>query len=456
MAFNLQRDHAVPEVPLPEPHSAEALRRDLVEEAFGPVYVRGARVRIGLIALVLLGIMVVQAATDTHSWRLRFAALVIVGITPLAVFDLARSRRAGFRLGAGIVPMGLPVVAILQFCVLFATGGIESPFLPMLPMFTVVMALALGEHRGVPLLVLASATGIWFLTLGELYGWLPDINPSIFGGGDRAGHNDVHLLTTAAFATFLMVMAAIGGRAVRSRFDQIVLRALDARDDELAAHTAHARDLNLMTAEIAHELKNPLAGIKLLAALVAKDVDGKTGERVGVLRQEVDRMQAILDEFLNFSRPLVPLSMVEADLAELCADVVALHEGIARDRDVTLAISGDAPVWVRGDPRKLRQVLINLVQNAIDASPPRTHVEIAPRANGADAIVEVRDRGPGIAVSVADRAWEPGVTTKETGSGLGLPVARALCRQHGGDVDLVARPDGGTTAVVRIPAGRAS
>ena len=286
-------------------------------------------------------------------------------------------------------------------------------------------------------------------------GWLPDINPLLFGGGGRAGHNDAHLLTSALVLTILVVGVALGGGALRAGFEQMVTRALDARDDELAAHTAHARDLNVMTAEIAHELKNPLAGIKLLAALVAKDVDGRTAERVSVLRQEVDRMQAILEEFLNFSRPLVPLSMVEVDLTGLCSDVAALHEGIARERLVALRVAGDEPVRVRCDARKVRQVLINLVQNAIDASPRGADVELAPRLADNSAIVEVRDRGPGVAVAIAGREWEPGVTTKDTGSGLGLTVARALCRQHGGDLELTPRNGGGTSAIVHIPTGDA-
>ena len=88
----------------------------------------------------------------------------------------------------------------------------------------------------------------------------------------------------------------------------MLTEAMQDRDRALAMHVEQSRALTMFAAEIAHELKNPLASIKGLGALVAKDVQGRTGERMTVLRGEVDRMQAALEEFLNFSRPLAPIS----------------------------------------------------------------------------------------------------------------------------------------------------
>jgi signal transduction histidine kinase len=129
---------------------------------------------------------------------------------------------------------------------------------------------------------------------------------------------------------------------------------------------------------------------------------------------------------------------------------------MARQRRVALVVRA-APAPVRCDARKVKQVLINLVQNALDASAAGGAVEIeVPEPLGGAARVLVLDRGPGVDPAVAGRAFDPGVTSKASGSGLGLTIARALARQHGGDVDLGPRDGGGSAAVLRLPADAAA
>jgi signal transduction histidine kinase len=171
-----------------------------------------------------------------------------------------------------------------------------------------------------------------------------------------------------------------------------------------------------------------------------------------VLRREVDRMQAILDEFLNFSRPLVPLAVGRCDVGELAREVGALHEGICHERGVALEVR-EASVPVPCDPRKVKQILVNLVQNALEASPPGAAVELEAAATlDGGARVRVLDRGRGLDPAMGDSVFTPGYTTKPRGSGIGLTIARSLARQHGGDLLVSPRPGGGTVAELSLPA----
>jgi signal transduction histidine kinase len=118
---------------------------------------------------------------------------------------------------------------------------------------------------------------------------------------------------------------------------------------------------------------------------------------------------------------------------------------------VHLAVEG-AGVSTRCDPRKVKQVLINLVQNALDASAPGAEVRlVAERTETGGALVRVLDRGSGVDPNLGERVFAPGVTTKSNGSGLGLTIARSLARQHGGDLLLRSRTGGGTEALLLLP-----
>jgi signal transduction histidine kinase len=251
----------------------------------------------------------------------------------------------------------------------------------------------------------------------------------------------------------VLVVMRVASGAIRASLDSMLARSVGAQQESLRAHAERTEELTALSAEIAHELKNPLASVKGLAVLLVQHLpEGKGAERLAVLRREVDRMQATLEEFLNFSRPLVPLALGTCDVAALCREVAVLHEGMAQERGVALE-PPPGRVLARCDPRKVRQILINLVQNAIDASPIGRAVELLAEADGEGAaVLRVLDRGRGIEPSLGDTAFKPGVTTKESGFGLGLTIARALARQHGGELALRPREGGGTEAAVTLPA----
>jgi signal transduction histidine kinase len=162
-------------------------------------------------------------------------------------------------------------------------------------------------------------------------------------------------------------------------------------------------------------------------------------------------MQGILDEFLNFSRPLVPLSQRPTELRAVIDHVVELHEALASERRVELVVTGE--VEARCDPRKVEQIVINLVQNALHVAPAGSQIELSLTRVGELAQLLVRDEGPGLSAELLQRAFEPGVTSKDDGNGLGLTVARSLARQHGGELELSPRSDArsGCEAKLELP-----
>lgn len=382
-------------------------------------------------------------------WRVAILASVVGLVGVVGVVEAARFRRSGA--GGATIPANVALMGLFQLAIVFATGALESPLMPAVLPFAVAAAVVIGPRPPLLWVIVPQVLAVWVFALGALYGFLPDVNLPFLGGGARAGHSDAHLWTSAAVLTGALAIANSVGLGLRGLFDRMLARALHARAGELEAHREHAAELGALSGEIAHELKNPLATVKGLAALLERDVEGRPAERLAVLRGEVDRMQGILEEFLNFSRPLVPLAQERVDLDGLAREVATLHEGMARGRGVAVVVDeGDAPVTL-GDRRKLRQVLINLVQNALDASPRGEEVRIRAVAGPGGAAVEVLDRGPGPPDTLGERIFEAGVTTKDTGSGLGLTIARALARQHGGDLRLEPRPGGGCRAVLTLP-----
>jgi signal transduction histidine kinase len=434
--------------PVPPPPGHREIQHEELSRLFGRMV--GARL-VAIPPLLALALWLVWP--DPSAWRRALGAVTVAVLLAFFVAEWVRLRRRGFTPGAVVRNVGFGIVGFAALAL--TTGGLASPFL-IVSLFLSVISGIFVPWPANGLLALFQIGATWAFAAAALTRAVPDFNLGAFGGGPTLPVPDAWFLAQASLLTVGYAFATTAGRAVRWSFDRMVQRAASAQEESLRLHADRAEELTALSAEIAHELKNPLASVKGLAGLLAQHLpDGKPAERLAVLRREVDRMQSVLDEFLNFSRPLVPLALGDSDVGALCREVAALHEGMARERGVEIAVRAPA-VPVRCDPRKAKQVLVNLVQNALDASPTGAAVEIEAEA-GTDggARVRVLDRGRGLEPALAAQVFSPGVTSKADGSGLGLTIARALARQHGGDVDLVPRPGGGTAAVMTLP-GRAA
>ncbi|QDF05363.1 sensor histidine kinase [Myxococcus xanthus] len=417
---------------------------DIQLKHFGRLFGRLVRVRLFLSLLLLLSAVCV-AVIDGAPWRCVFMSVVGVGAFTCFFQEFRRFQRDG--VDARSVPLNLWMGQIILTCIIVGTGGIASPVLPAaLPLGFLSSLTAAPRERS--RLLMAQLSTLMVVSFVQISGLVQGL-PLWFLGAPSS----VLLVAGALVTAIMLCVCSAAGGAIRTTFDNMLSEALASRDELLATHRSYAGALEAMSGEIAHELKNPLATVKGLTQLMAREAGrAQPAERLQVLSGEVVRMQGILEEFLNFTRPLVPLTVSSVDLGALCDEALVLHEGLAAGHGVRLDRKGTEGVAAMCDSRKVKQVLMNLLHNAIEASPAGGRVTVEVRALPVgEARVSVRDAGPGLASELVARVFDAGVTTKAKGSGLGLTVARALARQHGGDVTLANAVGGGCEAALTLP-----
>lgn len=213
-----------------------------------------------------------------------------------------------------------------------------------------------------------------------------------------------------------------------------------------AAHEQRLVALGSMSSVMAHELRNPLAALKGHAQLLAEDVadDPKKKAKVERVVKEAERLEVLTTSLLEFVRegPIERVSVSPSDLVERAlADL-----GPAKARVKVDVARG--PSAMSADPARLARAIHNVVDNALQADEQRD-VDLSVVNDGRDVVVEVRDRGPGLPDGKA--IFEPFVTTRTKGTGLGLAVARRIAEQHGGTLDGDDHPSGGAVFRLRLP-----
>jgi signal transduction histidine kinase len=225
-----------------------------------------------------------------------------------------------------------------------------------------------------------------------------------------------------------------------------------AREEMVYRALARAREMEQIGWKLSHELKNPLAAIKGLVQLSARNVtvcDPDLAEQLRVVASEVDRMENILKEYLSFSRPFEALQPQQIALGALADEVLSLMDARAASVGVVLRRRGDAVI--EADPRRLKDALFNLIGNAVEATAQGGRVEVEIDEGERGARIAVRDSGRGMPPDVLDRLGTPFFTTREQGTGLGVVTARAAFAQHGGSLVYSSEPGRGTTAVGTLP-----
>ncbi len=233
----------------------------------------------------------------------------------------------------------------------------------------------------------------------------------------------------------------------------------------MARLSAALESQRAFVADAAHELRTPLAVLKLQASLASRAED-EAGRRaaIGDLERGLERTERVVQQLLTLARQEPggerprPTASEEVSLEELLAQAVADHAPLAEARGIDLgAGSSDARAFVRGEAESLRVLAANLVDNALRYTPAGGKVDVACGLEEGRPFLEVRDTGPGIPLADRERVFDrffrrPG--TGETGSGLGLAVVKAIARRQGARVTLDDNPGGGLRARVVWPRER--
>ena len=236
---------------------------------------------------------------------------------------------------------------------------------------------------------------------------------------------------------------------------QRIVAALE-RTRESARRQENLAAMGRMTAGIAHEIRNPLGIIRGAGQHLERVLAdaGIADEVAGFIPEEVDRLDRILNGYLAFGADQ-PAAAEDFDVVACVRRGAHLVAAELRATGVTVegpSDSGRCPV--RGDPRRMQQVLLNLLLNARDAMPDggRVRLEATPSPDGARIVLTVTDEGTGLGGIDRHRLFEPFRTTKEKGSGLGLAISRRIVQDMGGTLDLRDRSDGrGAVAEITLP-----
>lgn len=255
-------------------------------------------------------------------------------------------------------------------------------------------------------------------------------------------------LNMAALLSLLVagwVMAAILYRFAR-REEQ---HRLDmARRESLA-------QLGEMGAMIAHEIRNPLAGIKGYAQIIGKKPqDARNSGFARRIVSEVLRLENLVNELLAYARnDSTPFTTV--NLTELVCHTVSLIRHEAEERLVATTIDCPEGLQLLGNRDRLGQALLNLGKNAIQSMPDGGNLFISAVASGPNVVITVRDTGHGITPLQRERIFEPFFTTKARGTGLGLALCKKITDEHGGEISVASEPGKGTSVVISLPVSRA-
>ena len=216
--------------------------------------------------------------------------------------------------------------------------------------------------------------------------------------------------------------------------------------------------IETLAAGVAHEVRNPLNSVQINLSILEQELLELLPNRnahvfsvLGKIAGEIKRLDDFVSEFLRFARP-PKLNVVRLPVRPLITDLAAFIAPECSKKGVTLGLDLRGPESARLDGFQLKQAILNLVLNALQATPAGGQVAVRTTGDKSRLVVAVVDNGEGMGPGTLEKALTPFFTTREGGTGLGLPLVRRITEQHGGSVEIQSAPGQGTTVTMVFPA----
>ncbi|MGH9614745.1 MAG: two-component system sensor histidine kinase NtrB, partial [Bryobacteraceae bacterium] len=260
---------------------------------------------------------------------------------------------------------------------------------------------------------------------------------------DRNGRGTSRLLVNVE-----MVEQSDGSRQIGTL---VTLRDAESRR-QLASHldfSSRLAAISRLTSGVAHEIKNPLNAMALHLEVLRNKLEEPAPE-INVIAGEIKRLDRVIKTFLNFNRPL-DLAIQEINMSDLLTNISSLIEPDARARGVSVKTTLTHSLWINGDPNLLKQAILNVVVNGLEAMTDGGLLTLSSERRGKDCLVTIADTGPGIPTSVQDKIFQLYFTTKAQGSGIGLAMTFRMVQLHSGTIDFESEPGLGTSFRIRLP-----
>jgi signal transduction histidine kinase len=247
----------------------------------------------------------------------------------------------------------------------------------------------------------------------------------------------------------LMLVPLVLGALLVARFKTAGLRL--AQQEAARSRAESLARVGEMAAVVAHEVRNPLAGVKGVLQVVAQRLTPESGERKALqdAALRLDALQALTEELLLYARPPAP-QRLPLSLFSLALKTRELLQADRALDGLVIEVSGD-PGELHGDPLQLRRAILNLVRNAAEAVGARGRVTVEVRDLERAVELAVSDEGPGVPAELRERIFEPFFTTRARGSGLGLAIVRRTIESHGGSVSVEVGSHGGVCFRATLP-----
>jgi signal transduction histidine kinase len=377
-----------------------------------------------------------------------FSLVVWFGAYKIGIFALVTVNPRATRV---IFSCALAIDLVLVFALLYLTGGGDSLFYLLFFPLVAVNAYYFGPWVGLGAALVAG--GLYTLSawlVPPWVGWVPGFILSTLVG-------------LPALTLGLVANRERGARAEVERLnDELTgtLSRLRAAQDELIVAERMAT-VGRLSLKVAHEVRNPISAIELNAEMLQEVIRDGTADKdeaatlVTAIRDQVKTLDALTEEYLTFARFPKP-HFEEEPVNDLVRELADFVRPVAVRQGLTLHLELDPAVpTLEIDRGLLRQAVLNLVKNGLEALSRGGALTLATRFTGDAVEIAVRDTGGGISDDVGKRLFEPFFTTKPQGSGLGLSITRQIIDEHGGEVRWTSHPGAGTTFTIRLPLARA-